>query len=366
MSHPASNTRSHKRVHKSSAARPGVPTSDVEVKDVRFPCPFADCEKGYTAVSSLKWHLLVIRGGMQDDRLHPRDSPVWEHAAAQGWLVALPRGDGVTEEERKERRKHSQAQHYKTNKQTILKKQGERLQKTRAALEAAKKLASIMIDGMDGVQDGGSAPITTELFDRESLNVESYLRLNEERTPQLEDFCHWVLWFLPPDEWPKGTPLVEGKLAVPPSIIDCIPNSTHYRKIALLVHPDKRTQLGATASSPTTSDPIATHTALEAVYEPWKNIITTPGNKDVKMFDMAHKQTFAKEHRDLWDCWAAYQREKENAGRRFLPTKSGHVIAQVAAGNVQSGLRIGPQEAELLKEIASAGVGGKRKRGKRG
>jgi hypothetical protein len=378
MSIPAANTRSKRPARRPSTAAPSSQGDEVDVESITLPCPFPHCTKEYTKVSSLKRHLLSIRGSTHNDRLHPRDSEVWHVAEEQGYLYAPPRGEGVTDEERTERRKTSQAGHYQANKEKILKRQAERIKKQRAALQAANQLVDRLTHGSEE-RDGGvavsdpivEAPKTgvAELFDVGQLDFAGYLGMEDDGEPDLGEFCRFVLHFVPPPEWPSGIPSVEGKFDNPPLLIDCIPNKKHFRRIGLLVHPDKAAQ----RSFDVAVLPPNTQTRLNSAWDVWHRNLKDPNPNidDVRIWPPGKEPElqFKEKYPGLWRCWATYQREKNDAFRRFAPTKSGFTLFKTAAsvvngeGSVKERFSVGVDELRLIQEIKSVNSGVKRKRG---
>jgi hypothetical protein len=314
---------------------------------------------------------------MQDDRRHPKDSPVWEVAGARGYLYVATRGDDVSTEERVERRKATQAGHYQTHRHEILQKQAARNEARRRALQAAQELADRLMrddgpppsdqDGSEAAANGeGPNADVADLFDVEMLSFESYVGMEADGEPDLGEFCRFVLHFVPPPEWPSGIPSVEGKLENPPRLLDCMPNNSHFRRIGLLVHPDKAAQRSPDVSSL----PPETQTRLNNAWDVWNDALQSSDvNVDeVRIWAPGQDVEFRTKHPGLWRCWATYQREQAAAYKRVAPIKSGFALSTTTGngGNIVGSLRVRTgmtdDEIRLINEIKAADGGAKKRK----
>jgi len=318
-----------------------------------WDCPFTDCKKGYTTISSLKGHLCKLNAA--PDELHPvTDTETWKLVQEKGYLKTFSRPGNLTEAQRKARRQSTNHRNYNRHKDKYVEHARSTRDTGRKALEAAFELQQLY-----QAKSGKLANSTVlhDLFEN-PVTINEWIDM-ETMPPGPRVFPQFVTFFFAPNTWPQVEPFEEYDDDNPaPRLLDCIPGARTYRELCRLTHPDTASQ----RDSPT--DP-AIIQRLTASWEIWQPIVSSEEFADLRLWEDGKEDELAGNVVKVAELYWTWMNVANEAKNKLLPTKlTGYRLhlAFTAATAAAAGTPATPpsetneadREAELLEALSKA------------
>jgi hypothetical protein len=269
----------------------------------RLPCRFSNCQITFADKSNLKKHLRQRQAGGGDE-YHPADDPLWP--TLKEFLTVHTRPGHLTEEEKAAR--HAEANHrwFIKNREKLLVDAKEGRKAMKEATGLAKDLGNTLSQRETDIKKlsdaySHNATFLGSVWGKECSTPEEWI-FKDGTFIDASIFPRFITYYLPASQWPSPygiTPIIP--------LCSVLPAETHYRKLAVLFHPDR------------VPDHVELAKALNGSFDIWRKYVSSDEWKTVVGYDKDDEETFVargegfQEFADLFTEWTTAYIEGYNA-----------------------------------------------------
>ena len=162
-------------------------------------CPFEGCKSGYERKSTLKEHLLKIRGNRGNEH-HQLNDPMWDELDKTDLLEIHTRPTNLSDVDIANRRRASAARYREKHKFEINEARRNRSQDLQTFADNIRDVAKIAVFALDDV-DNSEGRVVRGLYDKDNTHDPQTI-LDITAPPTVSTFPTMVAIFLPPSDWP--------------------------------------------------------------------------------------------------------------------------------------------------------------------
>jgi hypothetical protein len=192
--------------------------------------------------------------GIRGDGFHDleEEADLVQKLRDTAYLVTATRG--ISEEEREKRKKASHKRWHRNNAARLQEKKRAETRENRVARKMAKRAAQIAVHYREKLSNSylvNRSTIYQKLYSGH-LTLDGGIHplelLDSDNPPTESSFPLMVCVFLPNCDWPKVVPAADILPQMPlPLLVNQIPGIREYRRLQMLLHPDRAPRQGANA-----------------------------------------------------------------------------------------------------------------------